>query len=162
LPEEKLEITGDTKMYGDLKLSTGSRNIHVNTLTVITGDSGVELLTFDDFTETTMLHKPAHFLGADPEDRSIVVNGGEDMALKIRTYYGLDIMDVDTTTDAFALQMYADLSFTADMAAPKVILTPGLSRGLSFVTRDGIDLMSMNTTAGEKCLLTPAGPWRYE
>lgn len=135
-------------MYGDLKLSTGSRNLHVNMLTVITGDSEVELLTFDDYTETTMFHKPAHFMGADPADRSIVVNGGEDMALKIRTYYGLDIIDIDTTEGAFAMQMYADLSFTDDMVAPSVILTPGLSRGLTVMTREEKFLMSYNTTAG--------------
>ena len=156
MPTEKLEITGDTKMFGDLKLSTGTRSIHVTSLSVITGFDGVELMTFDESSESTLVSKPFAFTGATPADRSIVVSGDEPEALKVRTFYGLDFMDIDTTTGEFALQMYADLSFTAAMTDPKIILTPGLVLGLEYITRSGVQLMSFDTTPGK----TPDGPLR--
>ena len=139
-------------MFGDLKLSTGARNIHVSSLSVITGLTGVELLTFDESTESTLVAKPLIFTGLYAEDRSIVVNNDDVTALKFRTFYGLDIMDIDTTTDAFALQMYSDISFTPSMLSPNIIITPELSYALTFQTREQLDMVSFNTTRGRALL----------
>lgn len=141
-------MTGDTKLFGDLKLSTGARNVHVTSLSIITGLTGTELMTFDESTESTLVSKPLTFTGTYGYDRSVAVNTNDVEALKIRTFYGLDIVDIDTTTDAFALQLYADVSFTDSMANPKMIMTPGLGKALTFITRTGVELTSMNTTVG--------------